>query len=62
MSPSSVNDVMVNPTTVFDLILYYSILTRQHTVFDVILHFDTQFQVLCVLTALGGKTLVAAAL
>jgi len=50
MSPSSVNDAMVNPTTVFDLMLCYTIPIRQHTVFDVILHFDTLLQVLCVFT------------
>jgi len=43
MSSSSVNDVTVNPTTVFDLILYYTVPIRQPTVFDVILHSDTLF-------------------
>jgi len=65
MSPSSVNDIMVNPTVVLGLVLYYTIPIRQHTVVDVILHFDTLFQVLCCFyhsTALGGKTLIAAAL
>jgi hypothetical protein len=52
MSPSSRRNVIVNSTTVFDLILYCAIPIRQHTVFDVIFHLDTLFQICCVFAIL----------